>query len=70
MVKNALSVQVWAGGHSGDSAEAVEFAELNGIDCVIERYRLEDARQAYGMSDTFIYDSSSPNVAYCLLAKY
>ena len=51
MVRNALSVQVWAGGHSGDSAEAVEFAELNGIDCVIEKYGLEDAQRAYGMFD-------------------
>ena len=49
MIKNALSVQVWASGHAGDSAEAVEFAELNGIDCVIETYKLEDAQRGYGM---------------------
>ncbi|KAK2752090.1 hypothetical protein FQN55_007978 [Onygenales sp. PD_40] len=42
------SVHAWPSGHATDSREAIEFAELQGVNCLIEEFPLEKANEAYG----------------------
>lgn len=48
MIKYGASVQVWPGGHAGDSADAIAFADLHKIETVIEKFPLSDVNAAYG----------------------
>ncbi|KAK0630433.1 dehydrogenase [Bombardia bombarda] len=47
MLRYALSVQVWPGGAPSDSEETVAFTDLNNVDCVIEKFPLARAQEAY-----------------------
>ncbi|KAK4463906.1 alcohol dehydrogenase [Cladorrhinum samala] len=47
MLKYGLSVQVWPCGHATDSEEAIAFAQLQNIDCLIEKFPLEKANDAF-----------------------
>jgi len=42
-----LSIQSWPSGHAKDSAEAIKFTELEGIECLIEKFPIEKANEAY-----------------------
>ncbi|KAK2804339.1 hypothetical protein FQN50_006630 [Emmonsiellopsis sp. PD_5] len=42
------SVHAWPSGHATDSREAIEFAELQGVNCMVEEFPLEKATEAYG----------------------
>ena len=46
MVLNALSVRGWPSGHALDSEEAIEFADQQGIECMIEKFPLEKVNEA------------------------
>ncbi|KAI5860474.1 putative alcohol dehydrogenase [Durotheca rogersii] len=47
MLKNGLSVQSWPCGHARDSEEAIAFTELQHIDCMIQKFPLEQAQEAF-----------------------
>ncbi|KAK5659006.1 hypothetical protein OQA88_1093 [Cercophora sp. LCS_1] len=47
MLKHGLSVQVWPSGHARDSEDAIEFTKNQGVDCLIEKFPLEKANEAY-----------------------
>ncbi|KAH8693785.1 putative alcohol dehydrogenase [Talaromyces proteolyticus] len=47
MLGYALSVQVWPCGHAIDTEEAIAFAEMEGIDCLVEEFPLEKANEAF-----------------------
>lgn len=46
-LKHGLSVQVWPSGHARDSEDAIEFTKNQGVDCLIEKFPLEKANEAY-----------------------
>lgn len=52
MLKYGVSVQSWPCGHARDSEEAIAFTELQGIDCMIQKFSLDQAQEAYGTSLT------------------
>ncbi|KAI1075114.1 dehydrogenase [Whalleya microplaca] len=47
MLKYGVSVQCWPGGHSGDSLEAIAFADSHNIETVIQKFPLSEAQAAY-----------------------
>lgn len=47
MIKNALSVRGWSSGHALDSEETIEFAKVQKINCIVEKFPLKDAQQAF-----------------------
>ena len=49
-IRYGLSVQSWPSGHATDSEEAIEFTELKDIDCMIEKFPLEKANDAFSNS--------------------
>ncbi|KAM5497103.1 putative secondary metabolism biosynthetic enzyme [Microsporum canis] len=46
MLRYGISVQSWPCGHATDSEEAIAFTELEGINCMIEKFPLEKANDA------------------------
>ena len=46
MVLNALSVRGWPSGHALDSEEAIAFADIQGVECMIEKFPLEKVNEA------------------------
>ncbi|KJX94057.1 alcohol dehydrogenase like protein [Zymoseptoria brevis] len=46
MVLNALSVHGWPSGHALDSEEAIAFAKIHGVKCLVEKFPLEKANEA------------------------
>lgn len=47
MIGKGLSVTCWPSGHATDSEEAISFARLHGVKCMIEKFPLEKANEAY-----------------------
>ncbi|ROW05640.1 hypothetical protein VSDG_00690 [Cytospora chrysosperma] len=47
LLRYGLSVQSWPSGHATDSEEAIQFTELQGIDCLVEKFPLAKANDAY-----------------------
>ncbi|KAJ5881393.1 alcohol dehydrogenase [Penicillium soppii] len=47
MISRGLSVHAWPSGHAMDSEEAIQFTELEGIDCMVQTFPLEKANDAY-----------------------
>ena len=47
MLQKGLSVTSWPSGHATDSEEAIAFARLHNIKCMIEKFPLEKANEAY-----------------------
>lgn len=48
MLGHGVSVQVWPGGHSGDSRDSVAFTLEQGIECEVQTFPLSEAQSAYG----------------------
>ena len=46
MIHGALGVQAWPSGHAIDSEEAIEFAQIHGVKCLVEKFKLQDAQKA------------------------
>ncbi|OTB03021.1 hypothetical protein M426DRAFT_61258 [Hypoxylon sp. CI-4A] len=47
MLKYGISVQVWPCGHVTDSEDTIRFTELAGVDCMIEKFPLDKANEAF-----------------------
>ncbi|KAL8770845.1 MAG: hypothetical protein Q9209_003496 [Squamulea sp. 1 TL-2023] len=47
MLMKGLSVTSWPSGHAMDSEEAISFARLHDVNCMIEKFPLEKANEAY-----------------------
>ncbi|KAF4627916.1 hypothetical protein G7Y89_g10238 [Cudoniella acicularis] len=47
MLRYGLSVQVWPCGHATDAEEAIQFTELENINCMIEKFPLTKANDAF-----------------------
>ncbi|KAM7190452.1 GroES (chaperonin 10)-like protein [Naviculisporaceae sp. PSN 640] len=47
LLTNGCSIQVWPSGHARDSEDAVQFTKLQDINCMVERFPLEKANEAY-----------------------
>ena len=47
MIQGGRSVYGWPSGHALDSEEAIEFAKIHKVDCMIEKFPLEEANKAY-----------------------
>ncbi|KAL9636132.1 MAG: hypothetical protein Q9204_002375 [Flavoplaca sp. TL-2023a] len=47
MLQKGLSVTSWPSGHAMDSEEAIAFARLHNVNCMIEKFPLEKANEAY-----------------------
>ena len=47
MIMQGLSVHGWPSGQTLDSEEAIAFAKLQGVRCMIEKFPLDKAPEAY-----------------------
>ncbi|KAK3390656.1 chaperonin 10-like protein [Podospora didyma] len=47
MVNKGLSVYCWPSGHAGDSEDAIQFTQINNVECAIEKFSLSDVQNAY-----------------------
>ena len=47
LIQKGLSVNGWPSGQTLDCEEAVDFAELHGIKCMIEKFTLDQANDAF-----------------------
>ncbi|MCJ1290770.1 hypothetical protein MMC34_002312 [Xylographa carneopallida] len=47
MVAKGLSVHSFPSGHAQDSEAAIEFAELTGVNCMVEKFPLAEANKAF-----------------------
>ncbi|KAL8869802.1 MAG: hypothetical protein Q9198_007794, partial [Flavoplaca austrocitrina] len=47
MIRYGLSVQSWPSGHATDSEEAIEFTEVKNVDCMVEKFPLAKANDAF-----------------------
>ncbi|CAG8203980.1 unnamed protein product [Penicillium salamii] len=47
MIPRGLSVHAWPSGHALDSEEAIQFTELQGVNCMVETFPLDKAKEAY-----------------------
>ncbi|OCT44900.1 Alcohol dehydrogenase 2 [Cladophialophora carrionii] len=46
MIGKGLSIQAWPSGHALDSEEAISFAQVHGVHCMIEKFPLDKANEA------------------------
>lgn len=46
MIQKGLSIQAWPSGASLDCEEAIDFAKIHGVKCMIEKFPLKDAQKA------------------------
>ena len=46
MIGGGLSVHGWPSGHALDSEEAIQFAQVHGVNCLVEKFKLEDVQKA------------------------
>lgn len=46
MLQNGLSVVAWPSGHALDSEEAIDFAMRHNVNCMVEKFKLDDANDA------------------------
>ncbi|KAK3898177.1 alcohol dehydrogenase [Staphylotrichum tortipilum] len=47
MTKKGLSIHTWPAGHATDIEETIKFSRLQGIDCMVEKFTLDKANEAY-----------------------
>jgi hypothetical protein len=45
-----LSIHHWPAGHALDAEEAIQFTEIEDINCMIEKFPLQKANDAFGES--------------------
>jgi D-arabinose 1-dehydrogenase-like Zn-dependent alcohol dehydrogenase len=46
MIMKGISVHGWPSGHALDSEDAINFAEYQGVKCLVEKFPLEKAQEA------------------------
>lgn len=49
-IGKGLSVQSWPSGHATDSEEAIEFTEIKNVNCMVEKFPLVKANDAFSES--------------------
>ena len=47
MIQKGLSIQAWPSGHSLDCEEAIDFAKIHDVNCMIEKFSLKDAQKGF-----------------------
>jgi len=47
LISKGLSVTGYPSGHALDSEEAIEFAQVHGVNCLVEKFPLADVQKAY-----------------------
>ena len=47
MVLKGQSVHGWPSGHALDSEEALEFARIHGVECMIEKFSMDQINEAH-----------------------
>ena len=47
MIGKGLSVHAWPSGHALDSEETIAFSQLHHVNCMIEKFPLAKAAEAY-----------------------
>ena len=47
MILKGLSVHGWPSGHALDSEEAIKFAQLHNVNCMVEKFPLSEVNRAY-----------------------
>lgn len=52
-LRRGLSIHSWPSGHAADAEDAIQFTELQNIDCMIEKFPLERAKDAFGAFPQF-----------------
>ena len=60
-IRYGLSVQSWPSGHATDSEEAIAFTELKEIDCMVEKFPLTKANDAFSRISSFSNISRTNN---------
>jgi hypothetical protein len=58
-LRYGLSIQSWPCGVPTDTEEAIEFAEMENIDCLIEKFPLVKANDAFGRTPFSTYQELS-----------
>jgi D-arabinose 1-dehydrogenase-like Zn-dependent alcohol dehydrogenase len=46
MIQKGLSIVAWPSGHAADSEDAISFAQVHGVKCMVEKFPLEKANEA------------------------
>jgi len=46
MIGKGLSVSAWPSGQAQDSEDTIVFAQVHGVECMVERFPLEQANEA------------------------
>lgn len=46
MIGKGLSIVAWPSGHQMDSEDAISFAQIHGVECMIEKFPLDKANEA------------------------
>ena len=46
MIGKGLSVSAWPSGHAKDSEDTIQFAQVHGVKCMVEKFSLEQANEA------------------------
>lgn len=60
-IGKGLSVHAWPTGHSLDMEETIQFSQLQDVDCLIEKFPLEKANEAYGKWQERVSFQSNPD---------
>ena len=47
LLQKGLSVHSWPSGHALDSEEAINFAQIHGVECMVERFPFSEVQKAY-----------------------
>ena len=58
-LRYGISLQVWPSGSVKDSVDALDFTDLQGIDCMVEKFPLAKANDAFGTRPAFPFLSNS-----------
>ena len=46
MIQKGLSIVAWPSGHAIDSEDAINFAQVHGVECMVEEFKLDQANEA------------------------
>jgi D-arabinose 1-dehydrogenase-like Zn-dependent alcohol dehydrogenase len=46
MIQKGLSITAWPSGHALDSEDAIEFAQVHGVNVMIEKFAFDKANEA------------------------
>lgn len=47
LIQGGRSVHGWPSGHALDSEEAIEFAQIHGVECMVEKFSMDQINEAH-----------------------